>query len=192
MYSRYMLSRFSVAQYPMVSYVQTSGFLAPGIPQSYWTAGDGTHLSFRATPSLFVTTDFTGSLLGGPFAVGSSDFGIRVKPWTAPRVAPFVDARMSWSYTSQFSASSTAVPLLFLYRAMYGDFSTSSGRGAAMALGAETRLTARWFLTSALSHSAYDMRARSIPTRSSWNYSLDATRLTVGVRYNPGRWLDAP
>jgi hypothetical protein len=193
MYSRYMLSRFSAGQYPMVSYFQTNGFVAAGIPASYWTVGDGTHLSFRATPSLFVTTDFTSSMLGGPFAMGSTDFGIRVKPWTAPRVTPFVDARMSWAYTSNAAASSAVVPLLFLYRSMYGDFTSGSGRGVAGAIGAEARLKARLFLTSAVSHSAYAMTAHDLQRRSGeWDYSLRATRLTVGLRYNHGRWLDAP
>jgi hypothetical protein len=26
----------------------------------------------------------------------------------------------------------------------------------------------------------------------SWNYINDATRLLIGLRYNHGRWMDAP
>ena len=192
MYSRYMLSRFSLEQYPMMSYLQANGAIAKGIPSSNFSFGDGTHLSFRAAPSLFITSDFTSSFLNGPFSVGSSELGVRVKPWTSPRVAPFADARVSWAYTTSAQMTSAAVPFVFMYRSMSGDFASGSGHGAAFALGADTRLSARFFLTSALTSSRYAMEGRNLTTRTTWDYSLTATRLSVGVRYNPGRWLDAP
>ena len=61
LYTRYMFSRFSLQSSPMLSYMQTTGFVAEGIPADYWSLGDATELSFRATPSLQFSTAFTGS-----------------------------------------------------------------------------------------------------------------------------------
>ena len=192
LYNRYALSRFSVEQFPMISYFQTSGFLARGIPANYWAFGDGTHIGFRATPSLTVSSDFTSSFFGAPFSFGTADFGVRVKPWTGLRVSPFVDARMSWAYTAGTGMGSTVVPLMFMIRSAYGDFSSSSGHGGTLGLGAETRVHARFWLTTALTHSRYSMTRRSLEQANEWDYTTQATRLSVGLRYNHGRWLDAP
>jgi hypothetical protein len=35
------------------------------------------------------------------------------------------------------------------------------------------------------------MRTNNLQGRN-WSYTNDATRLIVGVRYNHGRWFDAP
>jgi hypothetical protein len=192
LYNRYALSRFSLEQYPMVSYLQTSGFLARGIPANYWALGDGTHIGFRATPSLTVSTDFTSAAFGAPFSLGSTDFGIRVKPWTNLRVTPFVDARLSWAYTAGSGTGSAVVPLMFMIRSAYGDFSTSSGHGGTLGLGAETRVHARFWLTTGLTHTRYSMTRRGFDPADGWRYTTDATRLSVGLKYNHGRWLDAP
>ena len=190
-YSNYMLGRFSLEQYPMLSYFQTTGFVAEGIPANYWTIGDGTQLGFRAAPSLFVSADFTSSVIGGPFSMGSVDFGVRVKPWTALRVTPFFDARVSHAYTAGGGSGSAAVPFVFMYQSMYGDITTGRGNGTALGVGAETRINARLWITGAVSNTRYAMTARDM-SFNSWRYDLNATRLTVGVRYHHGRWLDAP
>ena len=190
LYNRYKLSRFSVEQSPMVSYFRANGVIAEGIPSNNVSFGDVTHFSFRATPSLFVSADLTSSFLNGPFAMGTAEFGFRVKPWTAPRVAPFVDARVNYAYT--MSSSNSGVSSVFLARPSGSDFTTGSGHGKLLALGAESRLSARFFLTTAISQTRYAMRGRSMSTLQEWNYAIDATRFTVGFRYNGGRWLDAP
>jgi hypothetical protein len=194
LYNRYALSRFSFEQYPMVSYFQANGWVADGIPSNFWSFGDGTHIGFRATPSLTVSTEFTSSVFGGPFSMGSTDFGVRVKPWTDLRVTPFVDARLSWAYTTgRGNNGANAVPVAFLIRSTYGDYTTGSGHGAVLALGADTRVNENIWLTTALSHSRYGMtnRSQNSPT-GSWDYKTNVTRLAVGVRYNHGRWMDAP
>jgi hypothetical protein len=198
LYSRYMLSRFSLEQYPMVSYFQTNGLVAEGIPADYWTFGDGTHIGFRAAPSVTVGLDFTSSIIGGPFSLGSSELGVRVKPWTRLRVTPFVDARMSWAYSAGFGAPSDAVPLVFMYQATRDNFTSGSGRGRVVGIGAETRLNARFWLTTGLTHARFRMTERNNlgftgpGSSEEWRYLANATRLSVGVRYNHGRWLDAP
>ena len=190
-YNRYRLSRFSLEQYPMLSYLSTTGFVAEGIPANYWLLGDGTHLGFRVAPSLSLTADMTSSVVGGPFSMGTAEFGFRVKPWTSPRFTPFLDARTSWAYTMGSAGASNAVPGIFLARSLYGDFTTGSGRGNFLGLGAETRIRPRWSLATTLSTTRYAMTGRSLQTREEWKYTADAMRLTVGVRYNHGRWLDA-
>jgi hypothetical protein len=192
LYNRYRLSRFSLEASPMLSYMQTTGFIAEGIPANYWSLGDATQLMYRAAPSLYLTTTFTGSALGGPFALSSAEAGVRVKPWASMRFAPFAEARMSYAFTTGFAMPSGGVPVTFLYRAAYGDFTSGDGRGGVVGLGMDGRLTDRFALTTTLSHSRLAMEGRSMSgVRRTWDYSNNATRLTVGVRYNHGRWMDA-
>jgi hypothetical protein len=129
LYNRYMFSRFSLESSPMLSYMQTTGALVPGVAHDYFAFGDATLISFRAAPSLFVTSAFTASSLGIPFGMNSSDFGIRVKPWTAPRTSVFADARLSWAYTTDFALPSSAVPIAQIYSTAYTDFRTGRGPG---------------------------------------------------------------
>jgi len=187
-----MLSRFSLTSSPMLAYMQTTGFIAENIPGNYWSLGDATELSFRATPSVFLTTAFTGSVLGGPFSLSSAELGTRVKPWASARFAPFAEARWSWAYTSNMSLPSGVVPLTFLYRSMYGDFTTGGGDGGLLGVGVDSRLSARFSVTTTLSHTRYSMEGRDLRNARRWDYTNNATRLTVGLRYNHGRWLDAP
>jgi hypothetical protein len=191
LYNRYVLSRFALESTPMLSYMQTTGVLAPGIPQNYWSFGDATLISYRVTPSLFVTTAFSASSVGTPFGMNGSDFGVRVKPWTSSRVTGFVDARASWAYTSDFPLSSQAVPIVGLYQVGKPDFTTGTGRGAAFGVGADTRISTRFSLTTSLTHTHYAMQGRSLGLGQRWSYTNDATRLMVGVRYNHGHWYDA-
>lgn len=192
LYNRYMFSRFSLESTPMLSYMQATGLLAPGIPQTYWSFGDATLISWRAAPSLSVTTAFTASSVGTPFGMNASEFGLRIKPWTAPRVAVFADARASWAYTSGFALSSQAVPIAAIYRTAYDDFAMGTGKGAVLGLGAEAKITARYSLTSSLAYAHYAMQGRDLDSRRRWSYTNDYTRLMVGVRYNHGHWYDAP
>jgi hypothetical protein len=191
LYSRYAFSRFSFESAPMLSYMQTTGLVGPDVPANYVTFGDATQLSFRATPSLFFTGTFTSSSVGGPFSVASSEAGVRVKPWTSLRIAPFAEARMGWAFTSNVYAPSSSVPFLAVYRSAYNDFAYGSGHGGVFGVGADTRLTNRLSLTTALSYTRFDMSAQNLYGNTArWNYSNSATRLTLGVRYNHGRWVD--
>jgi len=193
LYNRYMFTRFSLESTPMLSYMQTTGLIAQGIPENYLAFGDATLISFRATPSLFVTTAFTASSLGTPFGMNGSDFGFRVKPWTSPRVSAFADARVSYAYTSDFALPSQAVPIAAIYRTSSNrDFATGTGKGAVFGVGADTRITARYSLITSLTYTHYTMQGRNLNTTSRWNYTNNATRLMVGMRYNHGHWYDAP
>lgn len=189
-YNRYKLTRFSLESTPMISYMQTTGAIAPNIPMDYWSLGDATLISFRAAPSLFVTSAFTASSAGAPFGMNSSEFGLRLKPWTAPRISIFADARMSYAFTSDFALPSSAVPFAAMYMDAYTDFSTSRGHGALLGLGSETRINARYAVTVSLNYAHYEMRTNQIRNPSSWSYQNNSTRLNVGVRYNHGRWMD--
>ena len=191
-YNRYRFSRFSLESAPMISYMETTGLLAPGLPGDYWGFGDQTLLSFRTAPSLYLTGAFTASSVGMPFGMNSSDVGIRVKPWTSPRVTPFADARMSWAFTSGNGIPSSVVPVILAYGIARENIITGSGRGAVFGLGADTRLTARYSITTTLSRTHYAMRGTSLEKANRWSYANDATRLSIGLRYNHGRWLDAP
>jgi hypothetical protein len=190
-YNRYKLSRFSLESTPMISYMQTTGAIAKDIPMDYWSFGDATLISYRAVPSLFVTSVFSASSAGAPFGMNSSEFGVRLKPWTSPRVAMFADARMSYAFTSNFALPSSAVPFAAMYMDAYTDFSMSRGHGALLGLGSETRLNDRYSLTMSMNYTHYEMRTnRLYDPNSGWTYRNNTTRLNVGVRYNHGRWQD--
>lgn len=191
-YNRYRLSRFSLESAPVVSYMETTGLIAPGVPGNYWGFGDQTVIGYRTAPSLYLTGAFTAASVGMPFGMNTSDVGLRIKPWTEPRIAPFVDARMSWAFTSGNGIPSSVVPVMLVYGMTRENIVTGSGRGAVLGLGADTRITARYSLLLTLSRTHYAMSGTSLQKANRWSYDNDATRLSVGVRYNHGRWLDAP
>jgi hypothetical protein len=189
----YAYSRFSIEQYPMLSYLQANGLVADGIPTDYVTFGDGTHLAFRVTPSLALTTDLTSSFIGGPLGFGSMEFGTRLKPWASGRVLPFIDARYGWSYANRVSGPGGGFPFVVVYHAVSRDdaIANGSGRGTALGAGVETRVSERVSLTTAVTHARFAMSGRDIDFNR-FAYTTRATRLTLGVRYNHGRWYDAP
>lgn len=195
-YSRYRLGRFSFENYPMFTYLQTTGLVAEGIPSSYSMLGDGMRLGFRLTPSLSLAGDLTSAALGGPFAFGTSDFGLRIKPWTSLRFTPIIDARMSWAMTIPVSsgyAGSAVLPGVIMARSMWDmDMTSGSGRGTILGIGAETRVRPWLTMTTTLSNTRYRMTSREVGgSWREWKYTADATRFAVGVRYNTGSWMDA-
>ncbi|HET9423913.1 MAG TPA: hypothetical protein VFO55_00970 [Gemmatimonadaceae bacterium] len=193
LYSRYRMSRFSFEQYPMLTQLRTTGFIGEGIAQSWMMLGDGSHLGFRVAPSLSVTADMTSAFAGGPISLGSADLGLRAKPWVSRRIRPFADARLSWAYTTGITGMPAVLPTILLTRSVLGDLTTGSGRGALLGVGAETSLRTRLILSAGLSATRYSMRGRRLGGDwREWDYTADAVRLSVGLRYNPGRWMDAP
>jgi hypothetical protein len=190
-YSRYRLSRFSLEQYPMLSHMSLTNFVSPGATNAYWTFGDGTHLGFRATPSLFLTADFTSAAIGGPFAMGTSDIGVRIKPWTSPRFTPFADARVSWAYTTGNGYNGAAIPLYLMVRSFEQDFTQGRGTGTLLGIGVDTRVRARWSVTTSLASTRYAMHARDMRSLREWDYTATTTRLIVGLKYHHGSWIDA-
>jgi hypothetical protein len=189
----YASSRFSIEQYPMLSYLQANGLLAEGLATDYVTFGDGTHLAFRVTPSLALTTDFTSSFIGGPFGFGSTEFGARVKPLASGRFLPFFDARYGWSYANGVAGPGGGFPFVVMYAALNRDDAIANGMGHGTALGAgvETRVSERVSLTTELSHARFAMSGRDFDSQR-FDYTTRTTRLTVGVRYTHGNWYDAP
>lgn len=192
LYSRYRLSRFSFEQYPMLTHVQATGIVMPGIASTDNMFGNGMDLGYRVAPSLHTTVAITSASFGAPMSFGSFDAGLRVKPWAARRFRPFADARMSWAYVVPASGLANVVPVVFLARDMFGDITTGSGRGGLIGLGMETTVHRNLTLSSILSSTRYAMTGRQLTgARNEWKYTADAVRLGVGLRYTPGRWYDA-
>jgi hypothetical protein len=192
-YTQYRMSRFSFEQYPMLTQLATTGFIADGVASSWTLIGDGTHLGFRLAPSVSITADMTSAFLGGPFSFGSADLGVRVKPWLAHRVRPFADARISRAYSLNGAGMANVIPTVVITRSAIGDISTGKGNGAFFGVGAETTIHQRFMISAELSDTRYSMQGRRLGGDwREWDYDADAIRLSVGLRYNPGRWLDAP
>lgn len=192
LYTQYRMSRFSFEQYPMLTMLQTTGAIAAGFASNHTMFGDGTHLGFRITPSLGLTTDLASAFTGAPFSFGSADLGLRLKPWAGARVRPFVDARVSHSYVVPASGIAYTVPIVILAKSEFGNITTGSGNGGLFGLGAETNVKRNWTVSATLSATHYAMVGRQITGGArEWTYTADALRLGVGVRYNPGRWFEA-
>jgi len=192
LYNRYMLSRFSFESSPMLSFMSSAQVLAPGIEDNYWGFGEASMISWRAAPSLAVTTAFSAASLGMPMGVNSSELGVRVKPWTAPRISAFADARWAYTYITGFGVSSQAVPILALYPGFRESLAWGSGNGPTLGIGADARLNERFSLTTSLNYAHMSMHGRNLDTRREWDYTSQMTRLFVGLRYNHGHWYDAP
>jgi hypothetical protein len=194
-YSRYKLGRFSFENYPMLTYLQTTGFVGEGIPTNYTMLGDGFRVGFRITPSLSLSTDMTSAALGGPFAFGTTDLGLRLKPWTGLRFTPIIDARASWAMTIPVTSGylpASVLPGLIMARSMYDmDITTGSGRGTILGIGGETRIRPWLTMTTTLSTTRYRMTSREVGgSWREWKYTADATRFAVGLRYNTGSWME--
>ncbi len=190
LYSRYKMSRFSVESYPMLTYLQTTGYVNDGFQANWLMLGDGTHIGFRISPSLGMTADMTSAVMGGPFSLGAADVGLRFKPWPSNRFVPIIDARTSWAYTVGNHHGANAVPLVLPTLSMFG-ISTGSGRGSMIGVGMETTVRRKLVLSTTLSATHYRMTSRNFSGGfAETRYTADALRFAVGLRYNPGRWLD--
>jgi hypothetical protein len=193
LFSQYKLSRFSAETYPMFSYMQTTGLFVDGVSNNYVSFGDGTQLSFRVSPSVFITTDLTSTArFGNPFGIGTAEFGVRIKPWTGRRITPFMDARASFAYTASNGGAAGGIPFAIMYHSFQQEHATGSGKGGIFGVGLEAEITQRFGLTAGLTHARFDMRGRTINTFDRRDYGANATRLAVGLRYNHGRWIAAP
>jgi hypothetical protein len=185
-------SRYSVEAYPLISRMEATGPTA-GSPTARWTSvGSGTHLDWRQSSNLSLTLDLTASYLGGQASSQTAELGTRIRPeqWDH-RARPFADLRVGFQHVSQsFSYQDLGIrPSSGASSAMrYG-----SGFGAVAGAGVEYYLTNMLALTTAVSAmrssmSAYRFTGLSAPTTEN-SYRLTSYRLSVGLRYNPVRYL---
>jgi hypothetical protein len=177
-------SRYSVEAYPLFSRVEAS---APDsrLPATRWTSfGTGARLDWRHSDYLSWTIDLTASYVDGSALAQTAEIGTRIRPenWNS-RVRPFADLRVGFEHINGSNDG-----FVTEREVRYG-----RGFGALAGAGVEYFLTNTTALTTAMSAmrssmSAYNFNGLSAPTPES-SYRMTSYRLTVGLKYNPVRYL---
>ena len=186
----YQRLRISVESYPVISYVQTSGF-ATGGASSWTTLGAATRAEYRLTPFNSATLDLTSSFAGGPVYLHTAELGTRIhRERSESGLDPFVDLRVGYLAANDrgldsFGNDPFGVPATNGgYRARY-----SRGWGGIVGAGAEYGLTRTLSLTTALLATRFRLTSHDFlsasPTDAS--FTLTSLRYTLGFRYNPVR-----
>jgi hypothetical protein len=192
----YKRMRLSVESYPLVSYVQSPGFVGAGQRTSWTTFGAGTRADYRLNPFVSATMDMTSSFVGGPALTQTAELGTRLhRERSEGRVYPFADLRVG--YVSAYNRSVGAViddafgsPSPDAYGVRYGQ-----GFGAVAGVGMEYGLTRMFSLTTAASVMRNRMTSRggfSGAQNIDRTYAMTSYRYTLGLRYNPVRVIRPP
>jgi hypothetical protein len=189
----YKRLRFSVESYPLVSRVQSSGFIGDGVASSWTSAGAGTRLDYRLAPNLAATMDLTSSFIGGPLVMETAEIGTRLRPDRSERrFYPFVDVRFGYAYAyhTYFRPIGDLFGSVNTQPALYGS-RYSQGFGTVAGAGAEYALTRRFSLTAGASAMRNRMTAYGYDgvQPSSTRYRMTVYRYTAGIRYNPVRLI---
>jgi hypothetical protein len=191
---RYKASRLSSETYTMYTFNQTDRYVADRGVSTASMLGAGTHVDWRYKPALSVTGDLTTSLFGGPYIQNAFDFGGRYRPVRGPdyKIRPYVDLRGSWAWSYASFAQPFDPNSPIAGPTIQGGRTTSHGLGALVGAGFETSVTRSIALTTGLGLSRYRMYAVQVGQQrlgSNWNYSATAVRITLGLKYNPGRMV---
>ncbi len=185
----YTRLRISVESYPLLSFVQSSGF-ANGGSSTWASLGAGTRAEYRLTHFMSATLDLTSSMLGGPVDLNTAELGTRFgRPRTERRLEPFADLRVGYaSATSPELGSYMNDPIG--YPIPHGSYGSrySSGWGGVAGIGAEYGLTRTFSLTSELLATHSRMSAHDVlSTVAQPDYGITSVRYVLGIKYNPVR-----
>jgi hypothetical protein len=180
--------RLAIESYPMVSSFSQGG----GGLQSWTSFGTGTRADYLVTRNLSTTLDLTSSFLGGPMITNTVELGTRLHPeWAEHKLYPFVDLRVG--YLANYARGLSA----------YGDFFNnaepgpivrySRGFGAVAGVGMEYAITRSWSITTSGSVMQSAMSARDFDVAPAHpNFTMTSLRYTLGVKYNPVRYIRTP
>ena len=187
--------RLSEESYPLVSYVQAPGLSGAKVMSSWASAGMGQRADYLLTRNFSATLDFTSSFLGGPAITNTAELGTRVHPeWAEHKLYPFVDLRVAYITTYARGLSGYEDPF-YLNTPMPNGYVVrySRGMGVIGGGGAESALTPRWSLTSAMSVLSTRLAPRDFVTTGVRPSAIQMTavRFSFGVRYNPIRIMRA-
>lgn len=189
----------AVESYPLISRVESSGFMGNGVSSSWTSLGAGTRADYRIKPQLSATLDLTSSFAGGPVIMETAEIGARLRPERAERLEgrlyPFVDLRFGYAYAyhTYFLPIGDIFGSMPPQSAAYGT-RYSQGFGGVGGVGAEYVLSPRFSLTSGASLMRTRMTAYGYQGNRPTNdkYRMTSYRYTLGIRYNPVRWIAQP
>lgn len=187
----YTRLRFSFESYPLLSFVQSSGF-ATGGSSTWATLGAGTRVEYRLSRYMAATMDLTSSVLGGPVNLSTAELGTRIgRARTERRLVPFGDLRLGYAaaYSPEVGSYMNDPIGYPIPHGAYGS-RYSSGWGAVAGAGMEYGLTRTFSLTSELLATHARMNAHDVlSTTAQPSYGLTAVRVVLGLRYNPVRMV---
>jgi hypothetical protein len=187
----YTRMHFSFETYPLLSFIQSSGFASGG--SSTWAAlGAGSRVEYRVSRVMSATMDVTSSVIGGPVNLTTAELGTRLgRARTERRWEPFADLRVGYAATySREVGSYMNDPLGYpIPHGAYGS-RYSSGWGAVAGAGAEYGITRTLSFTTELLATHSRMSAHDVlSTTAQPDYGLTSVRYVLGLRYNPVRMV---
>lgn len=187
---QYTRLNISVASYPVLSFVQSSG-LASGGTSAWAAAGTGAQVAYRFTRLAAGTLDLTTSFLGGPVDLQTVELGVRLgHPLTERRLEPFADVRGGYVAASsgQFGSNIDDVGYPLSHGA-YGSRYSTGWEGVAGA-GVEYAFTRQLSVSSEVLGTHAQMSAHDILSPVARpDYGITSVRWVIGLRYNPVRMV---
>ena len=180
--TQYVRLPYTVESYPLISY-----FRAPGFGSSnFANGGAGERLDLRVSGTVSLTLDLTQSFIGGPVHAHTAELGVRLRPQTASerKSYPFLDARGGFVYVAERELR----PYDYVDRSG-GYYQAARGVGGVAAAGVEFALHPRFTLTTAGSVLHANVAPITSGSRQLDRSALTALRYSIGLRYNPGRWV---
>jgi spore maturation protein SpmB len=185
----------AVESYPLVARYEADGFAGGA---SSWTSfGMGTRADYRVAKYLSATVDMTSAIVGGPALAQTFEVGGRVRPERGERtIYPFLDLRVG--YVHAFDGRLGAMDFIDPVTSPVGTGSRySHGFGGVAGAGVEFGVTTTLSLTTAASvlqtrMHPYGFSGLQPQSQNNTPYSLRSQRYTIGVRWNPVRFLNAP
>lgn len=182
---QYARFNYTVESYPMISW-----FDAPALGGQYdgfTTGGVGERLDFRLHERLSLTLDLTQSFLGGPAVAQTAELGVRVRPEHSGdrKWYPFLDARGGFLYLAErrVRAYDYVDPMSGSY------YDAAHGFGGVAGAGVEYAVHPMLTLTTGASILRANVRPLGSGERNLQRGSVTAMRYSIGVRFNPGRWI---
>lgn len=182
----YKRTRMYFDSYPMVAYFDAPG-VTDGAVKSWTSFGTGVQAAYRLSGYQSLTMDLTSSYFGGPATTMTAEVGTRIhKQRTNGTVYPFMDVRVGYLSAISNVYTQTAA------NNAYGRY--SDGFGAVAGLGMEIGLSHRFSLTTAgaVMRSAMHYHDYNAGQFTSRNFGLTQFRYTLGIRYNPIRYIRPP
>lgn len=186
----YTRLNISLASYPLMSFIQSSGLASGG--SSTWTAiGAGAQMTYRFARLATGTLDITSSFLGGPVDMQTVELGTRIgRSLTERRLEPFADLRGGYVAVSSGQVNSNIDDVGFpLPHGAYGSRYSNGWEGVAGA-GVEYAFTRQLSVSTELLGTHAQMSAHDVLSPVARpNYSITSVRWAIGLRYNPVRMV---
>lgn len=184
--AQYVRLPYTVETYPFVGY-----FHGPSLGSrlgQFTSGGVGERLDLRLSRTVSLTLDMTASFIGSPAVSQTAELGVRMRPESesARKWYPFFDVRAGFMHVAERNFR----PYDYIDPAAGSGFYQSvGGVGGVAGTGVEYALHPRFTLTTAASVMRANLAPLSSDARNLGRGVMTAARYSIGVRYNPGRWV---